>query len=368
MAVAFFIDNFVFILKFSFQGFQKMVLFASVDLTRMLLILAIIFVGFKFNHGILSAVIAYIAAPVALLIIYSPIFAKKVFPKFGSSKIIFDPKIIKKMTKFGMYVIAVDFGWLLLGYTDSMVLTYFAGLTSVGLYNVVLPTASVLTYFPKAVANVVLPLSSELWVKGKNTILKAGMELLYKYTIIVTLPLAMIMFSFTDILIKVLFGSEYLPAANSLKILSVGMIFSSLYFINANFLAGIGKPEINSKIVYGAALFNLIFNIILIPLIGIVGAAIITTISYFIMMLVGLIEIKKYIEISLPIKIWIKCIFSGIVFIMMIELLKSLINLNLWLEMAVVISTTGAVYLLMLFLMKVIDIKELANLYKRIVR
>jgi len=60
MAIAFFIDSFTFTLKFAFQGFQKMMLFAGIDLVRMVLILSIAFIGFKLNYKLLSPIIAYI--------------------------------------------------------------------------------------------------------------------------------------------------------------------------------------------------------------------------------------------------------------------------------------------------------------------
>src|SRR3989338_4882958 len=85
MAIAFFIDSFVFVLKFAFQGFQNMTLFSGIDFIRMALILVITFIGFKLNYHILSPVIAYIAVPLILLIIFTPILLKKVFPEFFTS-------------------------------------------------------------------------------------------------------------------------------------------------------------------------------------------------------------------------------------------------------------------------------------------
>ena len=70
MAIAFFIDSFVNTLKFSFQGFQKMVLFAGIDAVRMLVILIIIIIGLKLNYGMFSPIAAYIMAQIILLAVY----------------------------------------------------------------------------------------------------------------------------------------------------------------------------------------------------------------------------------------------------------------------------------------------------------
>jgi len=368
MAIAFFIDSFVFVLKFAFQGFQKMMLFANIDLVRMALITIIILIGFRLNYSILSPIVAYIATPVILMLIFAPILLKKVFPEFTDSKFVLGKSLFKKIYKYSIFVMATSAGGTILGYTDSIVLTYFSGLKSVGLYNVALPTARVLTFFPMAIMGILIPLTSELWVKKQKVLLNAGIELLYKYSIIVITPLALVMISFAELLITVLFGKEYVLAGNALRILSIGMIFATLYTINYSFFSGIGKPQLNSKIVYSAAIFNLISNIILIPLIGIIGAAITTTLGYMIMTIFGFTKIRDFIGIKFPAKIWMKTFIVGIAFVLIVWISKKILVLNVWLETAVVLAIAGTAYAILLFLLKIVDMGELKELYTRIMK
>ena len=368
MAIAFFFDSFVVTLKFSFQGFQKMAYFAGVDFVRMLLLVVIVYIGLKMNYGMSGAVFAYIIVPVILLIIFTSILLKKVFPESKESAFIFDMNIFKKLFSYGVYVLAGAIGWLILGYTDSIVLTYFSGLEAVGLYNVALPTANVLVYIPRAFVGVLLPLTSELWVKKKKALLSAGMESLYKYLIIITLPFALIMFSFSDLIINVLYGKAYIPASIALKILTIGMFMGTFHAINSTFFSGIGKPQINSKIVYIAAIFNLLGDLILIPIMGIMGAAITTTASLFILALMTMVKIRKFIKITFPIQIWVRTAAIGIVFVFVIWFLKKIIFLDVWLETSIVLIISSIVYVVLLFLLKVININELKDLYRRIVK
>jgi len=368
MAIAFFIDSFVLVLKFSFQGFKKMLFFSGIDLVRMLLLVIIIFIGFRLQFGLLSPIIAYITVPLALLFIFGFVLIKKVFPEFIKSQFIFNKNLLKRISKYSIFVMATGTGAIIIGYTDIMVLTFFAGLKEVALYSIALPTARILMYIPNAIGNVLLPLTSELWTKRKLTLLRVGMESVYKYSMIIAIPLAFIMFSFTDLIINVLFGKSYILATNTMKILSIGMLFLALHRVNVNFFSGIGKPQLHSKIVYSAAVFNLIANLILIPILGIIGAAITTTVSYFIMMFIGLAKIRKFIKIILPIKIWVKTLIAGIILVFVIGFLKKAIFLNVWLETVIVLIISGIVYILLLFLLKVINIEELKDLYRRIFR
>jgi len=366
MAIAFFIDSFILTIKYSFQGFKRILFFSSIDFVRMLLILIIVLIGFKLNYGLLSPVIAYILVPIILVFLFGWILLKKVFPKFFKSNFVFNKKLLKNLSSYSIFVMATGIGGIILGYTDILMLTYFSGLSAVAFYSVALPTAKVLLYFPRAFTGILIPLTSELWIQRKKDLIKAGIEDLYKYSIIAIIPIVLIMLSFAELVIILLFGKGYIAAAIPMKILSIGMIFAVLYSINGDFFAGIGKPAINTKMIYYAATFNFIGNLILIPLIGINGAAIATSASYFIMMVYGLIKIRKYIDISFPWLVWIKSAFVGIVFVLLIFYLKKLIVLNPWLEAFIVISISGIIYISLLFIAKIINKKEIKSIYKRI--
>lgn len=368
MAIAFFIDSFVNTLKFSFQGFQKMTLFSGIDALRMLIILIIIAIGLKLNYGIFSPIAAYIITPVILLIVFGWILLNNIFPQFKSSKFVIDNALIKKISKYSIFVMVSGTAAIILGYTDTTVLTYFSGVTAVAMYNVALPTAKILIYLPTAIGSILLPLASELWVKKKEKLLVAGMDLLYKYSFVIVLPLVFVILSFSELLILVFFGKNYLLASIPMRILSIGMIFYTMHLINVNFFLGIGHPEIQSKILYTAAAFNLITDLILIPLFGTIGAAITTTLSLLIMMVMGLVYIRGYMTIRFPIGLWARILLAGIGFTILIYVLKKLISLNVWMETAIVLAVAGLFYLSLLFLLKVMDINEIKDLYKRIFR
>ena len=369
LAIAFFIDSFVFVIRFAFQGFKEMAYFSVVEVVRMFLILVIVLAGFKLGYGYLSAVaFAYVITPIILILVFTPIFLKKVFPQFAASRLVFDRSLFKEISKYSLFVVETNAASLLLYYTDILALTYFSSLTAVGLYAVALPTVKVFMFFPRAISGILTPLASELWVKDRKDLLKAGIESLYKYPLILIVPLVLAMFSFADIILNVLYGGSYIPAANAMRILSIGMIFAVIYGTNIAFFAGIGKPQVGTKIVYTAAIVNFMANIILIPLIGIEGAAISTTLSYLLMMAMGLFNMRKFIDVSFPKTVWIKTFAAGIIFVFTIWILKRLIELNMWLEMGIVLLISSLVYLSLLFILKIVDVAELKSLYNRIVK
>ena len=90
MALAFFIDSLVMVVKFAFQGFKEMFYYSVIDVIRMTLILIVVFIGIKLNYGLLGPAIAYTLTPLILLLVFGWILVRKVFPNFIKLKFVFD--------------------------------------------------------------------------------------------------------------------------------------------------------------------------------------------------------------------------------------------------------------------------------------
>src|SRR3989344_6286677 len=108
LAVAFFIDSFVNVLKFAFQGFRKMGLFANIDLVRMVLILIVVLFGFRSGYDILSPVMAYMVVPIILILIFGHILLKKVFPGFRTARFILERSNVKRIFRYSTYIMAIE--------------------------------------------------------------------------------------------------------------------------------------------------------------------------------------------------------------------------------------------------------------------
>ena len=86
------------------------------------------------------------------------------------------------------------------------------------------------------------------------------------------------------------------------------------------------------------------------------------------MMAIGLFKIRKYIKIRFPVKMWAKTSIAGMIFVFIILFLKWILALNAWIEAAIVLAIASLSYIILLFLLKVVDINELKVIYNRILR
>jgi stage V sporulation protein B len=368
IVVAFFFQAFLDVLRWSFLGFQDMVSYAVVHHLKTTSVLALALIFFHFFDGLYAASYAYIFYPLVFLLFFLPVFFKKTFPSFFTLRSRFDKVLIKKLFSFALPQTITTSGSLTLGYMDTIFLTLFRNVVEVGVYNVALPTAKLLTFVSEGIATFLIPFTSELWSKGHKQHLLDGAQLLYKYLFMVGLPGIGVLIAFSDVLITLFFGMDYFDAVLPLRILSFGSLGLMMYIVNFAFLSGLNQPKVNAKIMGSAALLNAALNIVLIPFYGVVGAAIATSTSYFFIFGTSMWYIRKFIPIRVPFLDWGKTLCSTFVMVLLIFYLKGVFMFNNIWEAGIIVGIVGIVYLLLLYSMKLLDFVELKGIFDQITK
>ncbi|ENN95640.1 polysaccharide biosynthesis protein, partial [Methanocaldococcus villosus KIN24-T80] len=368
LSVGFWFQSIMDVISSSIQGFQNQKYRGTISFVRisLILILSAIFIYFFGFHNVFVPTYAYTLTPVLMILIYAYIFFKKIFPEFFEVKFLLSKKLIKDLFSYGIYIMIGSAGSLVLGYIDGICLTYFIGLNAVADYrNVAVPTVSVLSYFASSVTTVLFPLSSELWVKGYKKALGYGVEKICLYSFILVLPMAILMTYFPKVIINLFFNPQYLSAADAIRILSLGMIFMTLNNIGFTVLNGIGKPHLSTKILYVGAIFNLIFNILLIPKFGIVGASLTTVFGYLLMWILQVKYLNKFLNYSFLIKKWILVTLIGIFSLIPLIIITKIIN-NIILQLILGGIVYFGIYLIGIFGLRIIDVKEIYDMLNKI--
>jgi O-antigen/teichoic acid export membrane protein len=92
--------------------------------------------------------------------------------------------------------------------------------------------------------------------------------------------------------IELLFGARYVPAAPTLQVLSLGFLFNSLFGFNYHTLLTIGKSKFLMYCSLLSAIMNIILNILLIPKLGVLGASIASATSFILIELLMTIQLN----------------------------------------------------------------------------
>jgi O-antigen/teichoic acid export membrane protein len=340
-------------------GFQRMFLYASQDFTRNLLVILFTLLFLGQGIGIAAPAYAYLVVYALSFAIFFAIFVAKVFPRVWKARAEFVSSNFSQLLLFGLPAMITIFGNNILQYTDSFMLAYLTNLTNVGLYQVAQPIATLVFYFSTAAAVVATPLASELMARRKYKELRKGVELLHTYIFAMVVPIAAALVLFPEIFIRLLFGDKFLAAAPALQILAVGAVFGTIGYINLNILFGLGKPKLSGRLTFVCAIVNLALNFLLIPHYGLIGAALATTASYFLMLALSSKSIWRAVKLRAHWLVWGKTLVAAAAFIAVLAAEKSLLQLNPWFEFFIGVISGGLLYVCLLFLLRVSSMEEI---------
>jgi len=182
---------------------------------------------FSYNLGILSL---FIASFFVSKYKTSEIFYKAKIKKRVKSE------ITKKLFSYSWPIMFLGLVLALFSWIDSFTIGYFKSAADVGVYNAAVPIAVLLEISPALFLQLFFPLITREYSRKNLNLIKKLSKQIVKWILILNLPFAILMILFPGALINLLFGSEYIFAENSLRMLSIGVLFYSIFIISENLL------------------------------------------------------------------------------------------------------------------------------------
>ncbi len=187
--------------------------------------------------------------------------------------------IAKELLLFSLPLLAVAMMQMIIMWIDTFMLGILRSSEDVGLYNAAHPLAQIISMPLTAILLMYMPVVSYLFGQGEMKELQRNFSILTKWLCMSTLPLFLILFLFPDVLINLFFGAGYEEAEDTLRILSLGFIFNNIMGPNGATLIALGRPQFMMWAAFATAVINIVLNAILIPHMGIEGAAIASVVA-----------------------------------------------------------------------------------------
>jgi len=344
-----------------FRIFENQTWYSIYEVCRTIGLFLLTILFFELGYNLWSPIMAYFITSILLSVVFYTLTYNKYWVNFKDVKSVSLRAYTNKFVSFASYNVFFILGSYILGYTDTIMLTYYTNLKLVGYYNVALPTAKLLLFFISAFTLILVPLISKQLVQKQNVLTNKLMNMVYKLYLLLIMPVAVIIFLFSDSIILFLFGQEYLPASNSLRLLGVAMLFNSLFTINSNVFNGVGRPRMNFHIILIGSTINVLVNWLLIPSYGATGAALASLLSYFCMMVVSFWCLKEVIKVDYM--VISKVFFCNLLFAGILLFLDNIILLDaILIRYVLSLSVAITLYLLSLFILGIINIKNLKSL------
>lgn len=232
---------------------------------------------------LLSMIIAHVAASLTLF------FGGKMgrYMTWNTSR-----PLVKEMTTYSLPLVPNKLSWWVTHLSNRYVLNFYCGVTDVGIYSAASRMPSVIdTLRGIFIEAWQLSMITEYEKKDSDAFFNSIFKVYNVFMLLITSGLILC----SQLLGSILYAKEFYIAWQYAPLLLLSVFFGSMVsFYSPIYLA---HKKTNRLFVFTAigACLTIVFNIILVPILGILGAAVASVLSYFFIYFSMSIDAKKYI-------------------------------------------------------------------------
>jgi stage V sporulation protein B len=253
-----------------------------------LLLLAQIILILKFGlkGGVYSILIGFTA---------SALFGLFLIKKFGKPRFPRQIDFEKKSISYGSRsVLGLIFHYLTRR-LDLFIINFFLSTTQVGFYSIALMLAELPWYIPQAFGTVLFPQVSGMDKEAANKFSAT----VCRNTVFITVIVSILLVIFAKPIIGIFFSAQFYPALVPFFFHLPGTIALGITRILGGNFQGTGKPEFGTLMAFVSFLIMVVLDLLLIPRLGINGAAIAASVANFFAAGIGLYIFTKNSGIGL---------------------------------------------------------------------
>ena len=180
--------------------------------------------------------------------------------------------------------------------SDRYVVTWFCGLNANGIYSVASKIPSILNVFQIIFTQAwTLSAVKDFDPEDKNGFFSNTYR---AYQAFITLGCSIIILC-NRVLARFLYADEFFSAWQYVPWLTIAIVFSSVAGYIGGIFSAVKDSKAFAKSMLIGAIINLILNLIFTPIIGPLGAAIATATSYYIVLIIRIYQVKRYIKLRI---------------------------------------------------------------------
>ena len=186
------------------------------------------------------------------------------------------PGAVREALSYGWRAHAANLAWFLHYRADMFLVGYMAGPAALGFYATAVGLAEKLYLAPSAIGTVLFPrVAAADRSEVRDLTPQAS-----RYTLWFTIGLTALLAGVARPVVRGLYGAEFLPSVPPLWLLLPGMVSLAVGRLVSADLNGRGLPGAVARVNISAAALNLALNIWWLPIWGLAGAALATSVSY----------------------------------------------------------------------------------------
>lgn len=251
---------------------------------------------------------------------------------------------IKSLSTFSFWLFLTSSGMLVFSYADTIMIGYFMNNADVGVYRIVLQFTLVASFSAQAILSTLWPKISHWGKNGEIELIEESFSRAFSYSLLLAIPVLAGGVLLGDKLLYFFYGAEFVKGYPVLIILLIVQMIYVFYYCFGTYLSSLDRQKESFKMTAVAASTNIVLNYLLIPVMGIAGAAVATLVSMVLNVFLARRMLSQMMRIRLEYDSVLNFIKASIVMSIFIMAYRMLIPLtNLWLTL-VPVFLGGAMY------------------------
>lgn len=340
-----------FLLITFFRAKENIKFYSLIEIIRVTVEIGLVYFLLIKGYGLIGVILSFILVE-SMLILVSLINIKKyillVKPSF---------KTIKPYLSFSLPLIIMPVLSFLLQTGDQYIVGYYNGAKAVGVYALAYSLCVIIKILVDPIYLILQPVMSKYWNLGDQEKVRLYFTYSYKYAFMMVIPTLFGLSLLAEPILKIISTAEFVEAKILVPIIALGIALYTFFFLAMILLQLVKKTRKITKIFILIVVVNIFLNILLIPYLGNMGAAISTLIAFSIAAIYGIIIIKS-MNLELMWKFLLKSVIASSVMGAAIIFLMNFLVLNEILKIIIIILSSSLIYFLTLFLLKSFDKEE----------
>lgn len=299
-----FIEAMFYFLASYFQARRRIKMIAIIQTSFLMLRMTAIVVLAPTGFSLETLVACIVAIEAAFtLLVFGLIVREDGWPKLGLTG-------IKELLSFSLPQIPTQLLTWIMNSIDRYFIIFFIGLSFAGIYASSFTLGGTISLFYAPINYVLLPNISRAWEDHRRETVQSYFEYSLKLFLTLAIPAAAGLAILSQPLLKTLATPTYQAGWGIVLIIALTTVLYGIYSINVFSLFLIKKIR-RLPVIFGAtSLISVTLNFLLIPVIGISGAALSRMVAYLILATVVLVWSKKSIDYRLDFVYYLKIILA----------------------------------------------------------
>jgi len=287
------------------QAFRKAGILATFTVAQSAVNIGLIYLSLRFGYRLTGVIVANIVVSLLFHLTLLFIILKQIgfrFPRFSHLKLFLSYGLPLTPTKAILWVISSS---------NRYLISYFIGVSAAGIFNAAYTIGWYSIFLITPITFLLFPTIAKSYDEGNLNETRNYLRYSLKYFMMIAIPAAFGLSILAKPILQVLTTPEFVVGNIVIPFVAFSGVLSGVYEVSVFIIHLVKKTRLVFMLLAISALLNIVLNVVLIPRMGLTGAATATLVAYGAVCVLVLIVTRRYLKFDLSAPFILKSILSS---------------------------------------------------------